>query len=78
MPFKPKNSRFYHYDFQIRGRRFHGSCGTEDHEEAKSVEANARVAAKAQQVEKGDTPFQKPSARTTGTCHSIKAMRRPR
>lgn len=53
MPFKPKNSRFYHYDFQIRGRRFHGSCGTEDHEEAKSVEANARVAAKAQQGRKG-------------------------
>lgn len=46
MPFRPKNSRFWHYDFQIRGRRFHGSCGTEDYEEAKAVEAQERVRAK--------------------------------
>jgi integrase len=45
MPFRPKNSRFWHYDFQIRGRRFHGSCGTEDFEQAKAIEAQARVAA---------------------------------
>lgn len=46
MPFRPKGSRFWHYDFQIRGRRFHGSCGTEDFEEAKGIEAEARVQAK--------------------------------
>lgn len=46
MPFRPKNSRNWHYDFQIRGRRFHGSCGTEDFETAKAVEAQARVDAK--------------------------------
>lgn len=46
MPHRPKASRFWHYDFQIRGRRFHGSCETEDFEEAKAVEAAARVAAK--------------------------------
>lgn len=46
MPFRPKNSRFWHYDFQIRGCRFHGSCGTEDFETAKAVEAEARVAAR--------------------------------
>lgn len=46
MPFKPKNSKFYHYDFQIRGRRFHGSCGTEDFEEAKAIEAEQRVKAR--------------------------------
>lgn len=46
MPFRPKGSRFWHYDFQIRGRRFHGSCGTENFEEAKAVEAQARVEAK--------------------------------
>ena len=46
MPFKPQNSRFWHYDFQIGGRRFHGSCGTEDFQEAKAVEAQARVDAK--------------------------------
>lgn len=45
MPYRPKNSRFWHYDFQIRGRRFYGSCGTEDYAEAKTVEASARVAA---------------------------------
>ena len=48
MPFRPKGSRFWHYDFQIRGCRFHGSTGTESFEEAKAVEAEARVAAKSQ------------------------------
>lgn len=47
MPFRPKGSRYWHYDFQIKGRRFHGSCGTEDFEAAKAVEAEARVKAKA-------------------------------
>lgn len=53
MPFRPKNTRFWHYDFQIRGSRFHGSCGTEDFEEAKAVEAQARVAAKASPQRRG-------------------------
>lgn len=47
MPFRPKNSRFWHYDFQIGGRRFHGSTGTESFEEAKAIEAQARVQARA-------------------------------
>ncbi|MDP0929039.1 site-specific integrase [Paracoccus onubensis] len=46
MPYRSKNSRFWHYDFQIRGRRFHGSCGTDDYEEAKAVEAAERVKAR--------------------------------
>lgn len=46
MPFRPKGSRYWHYDFQIRGRRFHGTCGTEDFETAKAVEAQARVDAR--------------------------------
>jgi len=46
MPFRPKGSRYWHYDFQIRGRRFHGSCATEDYEEAKAIEAAERVRAK--------------------------------
>ena len=46
MPFRPKNSRFWHYDFQVGGRRFHGSCGTETFAEAKAVEAEARVRAR--------------------------------
>lgn len=47
MPFRTKTSPFWQYDFQIGGRRFHGSCGTEDYETAKAVEAQARVEAKA-------------------------------
>ena len=46
MPYRPKGTRYWHYDFQVRGRRFHGSCGTEDYEEAKAVEAGARVEAR--------------------------------
>lgn len=46
MPFRPKNSRNWHYDFQIRGCRFHGSCETENYEKAKAVEAEKRVEAK--------------------------------
>lgn len=46
MPYKPANSRYWHYDFQIKGRRFHGSCGTENFEDAKAIEAQARVHAK--------------------------------
>lgn len=46
MPYRPKTSRLWHYDFQIRGRRFCGSCGTTDFEEAKAVEAAARVRAR--------------------------------
>lgn len=53
MPFRPKNTRFWHYDFQVGGRRFHGSCGTEDFETAKAVEAEARVRAKSAPAARG-------------------------
>jgi integrase len=53
MPFRPKNSRFWHYDFQIGGRRFCGSTYTESFEEAKAVEAQARVAAKTAPDQRG-------------------------
>lgn len=46
MPHRPKNTRYWHFDFQIGGCRFHGSCGTEDYAEAKAIEAQARVNAK--------------------------------
>lgn len=48
MPHRHKNSPFWQYDFQIAGRRFSGSCGTADYQEAKAVEAAARVAARTQ------------------------------
>lgn len=78
MPYRPKNSRFWHYDFQIAGRRFHGSCGTEDFETAKAIEAEARVAAKSTPDQRGvytlsqaigtyytDESQHQPSARTS-------------
>lgn len=43
MPYRPKNSRFWHYDFQVRGCRFHGSCGTEDFEEAQPLDIAAET-----------------------------------
>lgn len=60
MPHRKKNSPNWHYDFVLRGRRFHGSCGTSDLAEAKAVEAEARVAARA-----ALTAPQAPSARYT-------------
>lgn len=47
MPFRKKNSKYWHYDFQIKGRRFFGSTGKEDYQEAKSVEAEERFNARA-------------------------------
>lgn len=46
MPFRKKGSQNWHYDFQVGGRRFFGSCCTADFEEAKAVEAQARVEAR--------------------------------
>lgn len=46
MPFRKKNSKYWHYDFQFKGGRFYGSCGTEDFQTAKAVEAEARFNAK--------------------------------
>lgn len=43
--YQPKGSPFWHYDFQIKGSRFHGSTETANFEEAKAVQANARVKA---------------------------------
>ncbi|MBV7378518.1 tyrosine-type recombinase/integrase [Maritimibacter dapengensis] len=50
MPFKRKGSPFYQYDLQIGGVRYRGSCGTEDYEEAKAVEAQIRMDVKSGQV----------------------------
>lgn len=43
--YKPKGSSWWHYDFVIRGVRFHGSTGTANHEAAKQVEAAKRTEA---------------------------------
>lgn len=40
--YKPAKSRFYHYDFQFKGRRFHGSTGMETLRKAEAVERKER------------------------------------
>ena len=46
MPFRTKKTRVYQYDIVVGGHRFRGSCGTEDFEAAKAVEADIRANAK--------------------------------
>ncbi len=46
MPFRTSKTKIWQYDIQVRGRRFRGSCGTTDYEEAKAVEAEVRRQAK--------------------------------
>lgn len=43
--YKPKNSTVYLYDFQYRGRRFHGSTGQKTKRAAERVEAQERAKA---------------------------------
>lgn len=73
MPIRHKGSPNWHYDFQIRGRRFHGSCGTTDFEEAKAVEAAARVAARASAPAKGTFTL----SQALGTYYTDKAQHQP-
>lgn len=40
--YQPKNSTFWHYDFQYKGHRFHGSTGKTTHTDAKKVEKQYR------------------------------------
>lgn len=40
--YRPKNSPFYHFDFQVRGRRFHGSAGTANRRDAEKIEDRER------------------------------------
>jgi hypothetical protein len=41
--YKPKKSRFYHYDFQYRGRRYTGSTNVETLRKAEEVERKMRA-----------------------------------
>lgn len=45
--YKPAKSRFYHYDFQFKGRRFHGSTGQARRRDAEEIERKARLDAAA-------------------------------
>lgn len=54
MPFRKKGSKNWHYDFRYRGRRFRGSCETENYQEAKLIEAEHRAEAKRTEASKMD------------------------
>lgn len=53
MPFRTKKTRIWQYDIVVKGSRFRGSCGTDDFEEAKAVEAQIRADAKAERARGG-------------------------
>ena len=43
--YKPKNSPYWHFDFQFKGVRFHGSTGTTSKAAARQIEARERTRA---------------------------------
>lgn len=51
--YKHKDSPFYHYDFQLKGHRFHGSTGAKSKREAEGVERLERAKARKQVEEVG-------------------------
>jgi len=46
--YKRKQSPFYHFDFQFKGNRFHGSTGCANKREAEAFERKERDKAKRQ------------------------------
>ncbi|WP_210011377.1 tyrosine-type recombinase/integrase [Neorhizobium galegae] len=44
--YKPKNSPYYHFDFQLGGHRFHGTTGKTSRREAEKVEKDEREKAR--------------------------------
>jgi hypothetical protein len=49
--YKHKDSPFYHYDFQLKGHRFHGSTGVKSKREAEGIERLEKARVR-QQLEK--------------------------
>lgn len=54
--YKPKTSRYWQYDFQHRGRRFHGSTAQETRRAAEEVERRRRRAAALGELDVDDIP----------------------
>src|SRR5262245_52055541 len=54
--YKHHGSPYYHYDFQCRGRRFHGSTECKDRRQAEAVERREREKAKAVSRSNRDLP----------------------
>lgn len=49
----PKNSRYWAYDFQHKGRRYHGSTGVETKRKAQEVERRVRIQAATGELDDG-------------------------
>lgn len=73
MPFRTKKTRVYQFDIVVKGSRLRGSCGTEDYEEAKAVEAQIRADAKNQRAVAGTYTL----AEALGTYHRDKVIGTP-
>lgn len=73
MPFRTQKTKVYQYDIIVRGSRFRGSCGTENFEEAKAVEAHVRSAAKSQRNKGGAYTL----SEALGTYHRDKIIGTP-
>lgn len=54
--YKPATSRYWQYDFQYQGRRFHGSTGVENRRSAEEVERRKRRAAALGELDTDDIP----------------------
>lgn len=58
--YKSAKSPFYAYDFQVNGRRFHGSTKAKSKREAEAVEHQLKITAKAdilQEIRSGNAPM---------------------
>lgn len=73
MPFRTARSKIYQYDLQIGGRRLRGSTGTDNYEEAKSVEAEIRAQARKQKAREGHYTV----SQALGTYYTDKAQHQP-
>lgn len=67
--YKPQKSRFWQYDFQQNGRRFHGSTGVENRRLAEEVERRKRRAAALGELDVDDIPSLHQAASTWWTNH---------
>jgi integrase len=73
MPFRTKKTAIWQYDIVVGGSRFRGSCGTDQWEEAKNVEARVRADAKAQKAKGGSYTL----SEAIGTYYRDKAIGTP-
>ena len=64
--YKPKNTPYWHFDFQLSGIRFHGSTGTKIKAQAQSIEAQRRIDAVSGDVNRKRRPMTLDAAARAG------------